>query len=228
MRQDLIDEHDYYAAMTRGSRAERAFHPRRVELVRSMTPLRGKRVLDIGCSTGPIVIPLLQDGVDVVGVDLSAEHLERLRAYAAELGLEADVRQADAARLPFEDDSFDVVLVASVVHLVPQPQPLLREAERVCKRDGRIVVAGPWSKHPKSNVLLKTILRGGKPPDGRKYPFSVTHLTRWMTRSTLVDRKTDYVMGYLASVWDTRQEAGLNRPGDPRKAFSPAPPPSRR
>ena len=208
LRPDLIDQHDYYAAMTRGSRAEQAFHPRRVALVRSMTELRGKRVLDVGCSTGPITIPLLADGVDVVGVDLSAEHLDALRGYARERGLEADVVQADGGSLPFDDDSFDVVLVASVVHLVPEPQPLLREAERVCRPDGRIVVAGPWAKHPKSNVLLKTILRGGKKPVGRKYPFDVRHLSRWMARSTLLDRKTDYLLGYLATVWVPDQIPG--------------------
>ncbi len=201
LRPDLVDKHDYYAAMTRGSRAEQAFHPRRVALVKNMTELAGKRVLDVGCSTGPIVIPLLDAGVDVVGVDLSAEHLEKLRGYAAQRGHTAEVVQADGASLPFEDDSFDVVLVASVVHLLPEPQPLLREVERVCRPDGRIVAAGPWAKHPKSNVMLKTILRGGKPPDGRKYPFDVRHLSRWLSRSTLLDRKTDYLLGYLATLW---------------------------
>ncbi len=199
--QALVDEHDYYAAMTRGSKAERAFHPRRVARLRSAVDCAGKRVLDVGSSTGPLTVPLLQDGVDVTAVDLSAEHLARLREYAAECGCEAETVQADAGDLPFDEDSFDVVFVASVVHLVPDPGPMLREAERVCRADGRIVVAGPWNKHPKSNVLIKTILRGGKRPDGRRYPFDVAHLRRWLVRSELLDRRMDYLLGYFATVW---------------------------
>ena len=196
-----VDEHDYFAAMTGGSRAERLFHPRRVALLRACVDCAGKRVLDLGSSTGPLSVPLLQDGVDVVSVDLSAAHLQRLGEYAAERGCVASPVQADGADLPFDEDSFDVVFVASVAHLLPDPGPLLREAERVCRPDGRIVVAGPWSKHPKSNVLIKTILRGGKRPDGRHHPFDVPHLRRWLIRSRMVDRRMDYLLGYFATVW---------------------------
>ena len=198
----LIDEHDYFAAMTGGSRAEQVFHPRRVALLRSCVDCEGKRVLDVGSSTGPLTVPLLQDGVDVVAVDLSEEHLRLLSDYAAERGCTADTVVADGADLPFEEDRFDVVFVASVVHLVPDPGPLLREAERVCRPEGRIVVAGPWAWHPKSNRLIKTILRGGKPPDGRHHPFDLPHLRRWLVRSRLVDRRMDYLLGYFATVWE--------------------------
>jgi 2-polyprenyl-3-methyl-5-hydroxy-6-metoxy-1,4-benzoquinol methylase len=197
----LVDEHDYYAAMTQGSKAERAFHPRRVALLRGCVDCAGKQVLDVGSSTGPLTVPLLQDGVDVVAVDLSADHLARLEAYARQEGVTARTVQADAASLPFDDDAFDVVFLASVVHLVPDPSPILREAERVCRPGGRIVVAGPWSRHPKSNVLIKTILRGGKRPDGRQHAFDVPHLRRWLRRSTLLDRRMDWLMGYFATVW---------------------------
>jgi ubiquinone/menaquinone biosynthesis C-methylase UbiE len=200
--QSLVDEHDYYAAMTRGSRAEQAFHPRRVALLRACVDCMGKSVLDVGSSTGPLTVPLLQEGVDVTAVDLSAEHLSQLEAYASEAGCTAKTVQADAAAMPFEENSFDVVFVASVVHLVPDPGPILREAERVCRPGGRIVVAGPWSKHPKSNVLIKTILRGGKRPDGRSYPFDVPHLKRWLTRSRMLERRMDWLLGYFATVWE--------------------------
>ncbi len=197
----LIDEHDYYAAMTQGSKAERAFHPRRVALLQGAVDCGGKAVLDLGCSTGPLTLPLLQEGVDVLAVDLSAEHLQRLEAYATEQGLQARTLQADAADLPLDDDSFDVVFVASVVHLLSDPGPILREAERVCRPDGRIVVAGPWSRHPKSNVWVKTMLRGGKRPDGRQFPFDVPRLRGWLARSTMLERRLDLLLGYFATVW---------------------------
>ncbi len=193
-----VDAHDYYAAMTGGSRAERSFHPARVELIRAMADWPGKQVLEVGASTGPIVIPLAQDGVDVVAVELGLGHLRALRSYAEAAGVDVPCVQADAGRLPFAADSFDVVVLASVVHLIERPGPLLREAERVCRPGGRVVVAGPWQKHPKSNRTIKTILRGGKPPDGRSYPFSAKGVGRMLTRSRLVDSRTNYLLGYSA------------------------------
>jgi len=108
--------------------------------------------------------------------------------------------QGDARRLPFADDSFDVVVVASLVHLVPEAGPLLREAERVCRGDGRLVVAGPWEKHPKSMTSVRTLLRGAS-ADHRRYPFNVRRLRRLLPRSRFLGRKTDYMMGYLATTW---------------------------
>ncbi len=59
-------------------------------------------MLDLPCGTGRILLPLLQEGVDIEGVDLSAEMLARLRQKAAELGLQPRVHQASFTDLRLE------------------------------------------------------------------------------------------------------------------------------
>ncbi len=195
-----IDPYDYFEAMQSGTKAEQMFHTARTKLVVGVSDGEGKRVLDVGAGSGCLAIPLAEAGAAVVAVELSADHCATLQQRADERGLDLSVVRADASRLPFPDDSFDVVCVASVVHLVPHPGPLLREAERVCRRDGRIVVAGPWAYHPKSMTWVKTLLRGA-PPETTTYPFSRKRLERLLVRSTFTGQRIDYPMGYLATTW---------------------------
>jgi ubiquinone/menaquinone biosynthesis C-methylase UbiE len=195
-----IDPYDYYEAMQSGTKAEQMFHRARTKLVVEVADAAGKRLLDVGAGAGALAIPLAQAGAEVVAVELSHEHCVTLKDRAGELGLDIAVVRANAASLPFPDDQFDIVCVASVVHLIPYPGPLLREAERVCRPDGRIVVAGPWGKHPKSMTWVKTLLRGA-PPETKTYRFDRKRLARLLVRSTFVSQKIDYPMGYLATTW---------------------------
>ena len=205
----LVDDHDYYAAMQRGSKAERLFHPARLRLIQEMASCRDRTVLELGSGTGCVAIPLAEAGAQVTAVELSADHLQQLRHYAMQRGVEIAGIQADARALPLEDDSFDVVVVASLVHLVPGTDRLLREAERVCRPQGRLVIAGPWHRHPKSNRLLKTILRGGKAPDARKrQPFTEDLLRRQLTQSTFLGSKYNYAMGYFATLFMPDRKQG--------------------
>lgn len=198
----LIDDHDYFAAMQRGSKAERLFHPARLRLIREMASWRGRDVLELGSGTGCIAIPLAQAGASVTAVELSASHLEQLQRYAEQRGVAVEGVQADARELPFDDDSFDVVVVASLVHLVPGTDRLLHEVQRVCRPAGRLVIAGPWHRHPKSNRLLKTILRGGKAPDSRKHqPFTEDLLKQQLGGSTFLGSKYNYPLGYFATLF---------------------------
>ena len=198
----LIDEHDYFAAMNSGSKAERVFHPARLKLITEMAPWRNKKVLELGSGTGCVAIPLAERGAEVTAVELSEAHLEQLGLYAQERGLSIERVQADARDLPFEDSSFDIVVLASLVHLIPRTGSLLREAERVCRSEGRVLIAGPWQRHPKSSRRLKTLLRGGKAPDGRKHqPFNEKLLKQLMTRSTFLSSRYNYPIGYWSALF---------------------------
>lgn len=194
-----IDPADYYRAARDGSRAERAFHGARLRLLEAATPVAGKDVLDVGCGAGFLTVPLARAGARVTGIDLSTDHIAALGRHADDAGVSVHGVVGSAADLPFDDDSFDVVHLASVVHLVSEPGPLLREAERVCRPEGRVVVAGPWRFHPKSLKTVKRLL--GKKVETTTKPFTVAGVERYLLRSRLLARRVDRAMGYVVTVW---------------------------
>jgi ubiquinone/menaquinone biosynthesis C-methylase UbiE len=99
-------------------------------------------VLDLGCGTGRITIPMAQRACQVTGVDLSAQMIARLREKAEKLGLNVDLREADMEQLPFEASSFDVITcVLALMHIPPESrQPVFVEANRVLKPGGKMIV----------------------------------------------------------------------------------------
>lgn len=105
-----------------------------------LEPRPGMKLLDVGCGTGIYALDLAARGLDVTGVDVSLPMLERAGAKAAERGLAAKFLEADALQLPFDDGSFDAVISVTALEFVPDLAAALREAFRVLKTGGRLVV----------------------------------------------------------------------------------------
>lgn len=98
-------------------------------------------VLDIGSGTGTLLCMLCERARNVVGVDISKGMRLLARSRAHQLGLaNCTVRNADLRALPFADDSFDLVVLDEVLGSSNQPLPGLREATRVVKRDGQLII----------------------------------------------------------------------------------------
>jgi phosphatidylethanolamine/phosphatidyl-N-methylethanolamine N-methyltransferase len=102
---------------------------------------KGERVLEVGCGTG-LGLKHYPSGCDVIGVDICPQMLRkaRWRALIDGNGTRIELRQMDATELAFSDESFDVVVAPYVVTTVGDPERLCREARRVCRKNGRIVV----------------------------------------------------------------------------------------
>ncbi len=97
---------------------------------------RDLRVLEIGAGIGADYLEWLRAGADATGIDLSAISIERAKRRCVLAGYEPDLRVADAERLPFAADTFDVVYSYGVMHHTPQPAQCLAEAWRVLKPGG--------------------------------------------------------------------------------------------
>jgi SAM-dependent methyltransferase len=98
----------------------------------------GMRVLDVGAGTGNASIPAAQAGADVTASDLTPELLEAGRRRAEAEGVSLEWVEADAERLPFEDESFDVVISAIGAMFAPYHQDAADELVRVCRPGGTI------------------------------------------------------------------------------------------
>jgi SAM-dependent methyltransferase len=125
-----------------GQQAARRAHARRkLLLLRTLPPriARQGRLLDVGCAAG-FFLTEAQAHYDVQGVELSAWS----SAFARErLKLPVHTGSLHSAALPAEH--FDVITLWDVIEHVPDPVPLLLEAARVLKPDGRLVLTtGDW------------------------------------------------------------------------------------
>lgn len=119
---------------------EQRVGPLRERLARFAAPSGDERALDAGTGTGPIALALAPLVREVIGVDLVPELLAHARHAAAGI-LNVAFVEGDLTRLPFEDESFDLVVTVRTVHHVEWPGVVLAELVRVCRVGGRLVLA---------------------------------------------------------------------------------------
>jgi demethylmenaquinone methyltransferase/2-methoxy-6-polyprenyl-1,4-benzoquinol methylase len=99
------------------------------------------RVLDCGVGNGSLLIALaslLKGPADFYAIDTSAEMLVQAKSVMQHAGLDPHLQQADVMSLPYEDQSFDVVMAAHVLEHLPDPQRALAEMVRVLKPGGKV------------------------------------------------------------------------------------------
>jgi ubiquinone/menaquinone biosynthesis C-methylase UbiE len=141
------------------------------------------RSLEIGAGTGYFTLNMLQDGVvrEAVASDISPRMLDALRANAQRIGVEVQAVACDAEELPFEDDSFDLVLGHAVLHHIPHLDRAFAEFRRVLRPGGEFLFAGEPSQtgdriaaYPKraalrSAPLWRRLMRA-RPAEGYECP----------------------------------------------------------
>ena len=130
----------------------------------------GDRVLEVGCATGALTSYLAGSGYRVTGLDNSADMVTR--AANDHPGLEFVV--GDATSLAYDDDSFDAVVAASVINVVPDAKQVLSEMHRVCRPRGTVSALVPSTGFTSDDrdVLIHTLRLTG---------FSEAALTKWHT-----------------------------------------------
>ena len=103
-----------------------------------------ERSLEIGCGTGFFTLNLHQAGImkEASVTDISPGMVEVAKRNATGLGFEVEGRVADAERVPYDDEEFDLVIGHAVLHHIPDVEQALRESLRVLKPGGRFVFCG--------------------------------------------------------------------------------------
>jgi SAM-dependent methyltransferase len=98
----------------------------------------GDDVLDVACGTGNAAIRAALAGARTVGIDLTPELLATANALAARAGTEVEWREGDAEALPYDDQSFDVVVSTFGCMFAPRHDVTARELARVLRNGGRM------------------------------------------------------------------------------------------
>src|SRR5262245_23028457 len=104
------------------------------------------RVLEVGVGTG-LSLPTYGRHLEIVGIDLSPDMLEKARERVAAEGLDnvSDLHEMDAGDLQFPDASFDTVVAMYVMTVVPDPEKVMRELCRVCRPGGEVIIVNHFS-----------------------------------------------------------------------------------
>ncbi len=164
---------------------------RRLDMVRRFVPLEGARVLDVGCGIGTYVRRCGDFTAQAFGVDIDRTRLKR----GADDGVPR-LSLAVSESLPFADGTFDGVLLNEVIEHVRDDRQTLREALRVTRPGGRVVVFAPNRFYPfeTHGVYL-----------GRRYLFGNMPLVNYLPdrlRRRLVPHARAYTRAGLAAITD--------------------------
>jgi malonyl-CoA O-methyltransferase len=99
--------------------------------------VKGKKILDLGCGTGRNSVPLAKKGALVYGIDFSREMLNEARKKAKKSKVKIEFkRQNITKRLPYSNESFDIVIADLVFNHIKNLKLLLKEISRVLKPEG--------------------------------------------------------------------------------------------
>lgn len=99
--------------------------------------VRHKQVLELATGTGLIAKHIVNSADHIEATDASPEMIKQAKQGVKSTKLHFSVQ--DMFHLPYADESFDVIIVANALHIVPEPEKALSEIRRVLKDDGILV-----------------------------------------------------------------------------------------
>jgi len=168
-----------------------------------IAPKPGMKILDIAAGTGSSSRPLVDKGAEVTALDFSHGMIEQGRKQNKNINFV----QGDALKLPFEDNSFDVTTISFGLRNTSNTEKALKEALRVTKDGGRIVVAefshpvNPVFKKIYLNYLMKAlpviVKKISKNPDA--YIYLAESIRAWPEQAELASIMRD--SGFKSVAW---------------------------
>ena len=111
----------------------------REELDKLCDRKKGLECLDIGTGTGFLAMMLAELGHDVTGIDISEKMMELGKQHTEERGVDVTFVKGEGERMPFDDDTFDVIVNCRVLWTLTEPEVSLKEWRRVLKPGGKML-----------------------------------------------------------------------------------------
>jgi phosphatidylethanolamine/phosphatidyl-N-methylethanolamine N-methyltransferase len=119
--------------------------PGRKVLAQAVSALKPPALLEVGVGTG-LMLGQYPRETSIVGIDISFDMLNIARKRARDLsGYSITLTEMDAEKLDFPDGYFDCVTVPYVLSVTPQPERLVAEIRRVCRKGGTIFILNHFS-----------------------------------------------------------------------------------
>ena len=174
----------------------RAYHEHTLQQMLGLADLKG-RVLDNGCGNGVFLERLAREGVpgtELVGTDISRGMLAHARRRLNACESAITLVQADACRLPFADDTFDVVFARGLLHHLPDPGAGAREMARVLRAGGVVIALDP--NRTLISELPRRLLRGSSHFDEDHKNFTAGQMREILSPYFRIDAV--HHMGYVA------------------------------
>lgn len=146
-------------------------------MLNMMNGERFQSMLDVGTGTGTLLKLFASFYLRGLGIDMNREMLSVARVNLDNAGIShAQVRQADAAALPVESDNFDLVTIFQVLHFLDEPLEALREAARVLRPGGRLMIVD-FAPHDLEFLREEHA--------HRRFGFSDTQIEHWLSEAGL-------------------------------------------
>ncbi len=162
-----------------------------------LNDLRGKRILDIGCGAGEAAVYFAQHGAAVTAMDLSGAFLNVVRHVARKHEAPVTLAVGAGERLPFGDDSFDVVYGHGVLHHL-ELREAMHEVRRVLRPGGQAFFIEPLGYNPLIDIYR---WMAGNMRTPSEQPLRFADIDQLRAIFTRVDHREFWLTTQLVFVW---------------------------
>lgn len=178
-------------------------HEEMLANILAATSVKGKKILEVGVGMGGDSIFLAKKGAYVTAVDFTKEALDELRRTANSLKIKIETVQVDARKLPFKENSFDIVFHQGFLEHFTNPLEMLLEQKRVLKPGGLLVVDVP-QRYTTYTIKKHLLMLLGKWFAGWEREFSVHELEDLLKKAGLIPIRS-YGWGYYGKLYNLRR-----------------------
>ncbi|MBW9147795.1 class I SAM-dependent methyltransferase [Clostridium sp. CM028] len=121
------------------------------EIINRIMLIKPKKLLDVGCGTGNVLMKLVENSnIELYGLDISEKMIDMAKKN---LGNSADLKVSDSECMPWKNNTFDVIVCNASFHHYPNPDKTLLEMKRILTSNGTLIIGDPTAP-----VVIRQVL----------------------------------------------------------------------